>query len=203
LTIIFKFIEQLKSDNIYSVAFKNDGQSGRSYGMVGIAGDTYKELIDLSAMAYTGEFEDEYQGRVIKKYLPEGDRKILQNISVPLMILYSTGIAPKDLGTVARKVTNIVKKKGITENQHEKEKEVKNQINRDLSKWEFELVKTRKKSDGVVDEINFVERNGGLTDKQGLEYVKLLDVMPEPTTDMLRDIQNGKTVDQIIKKSKG
>jgi hypothetical protein len=198
-----KFIEQLKSDNIYSVSFKNDSQSGRAYGMIGIAYDTYKEMIDLSEMAYSGEFEDEYQGRVIKKYLPEGDRKILQNISVPLMILYSTGIAPKDLGTVARKVTNIVKKKGITENQHEKEKEVKNQINRDLSKWEFELVKTRKKSDGVVDEINFVERNGGLTEKQGLEYVKLLDVMPEPTTDMLRDIQNGKTVDQIIKKSKG
>ena len=198
-----KFIEQLKSDNIYSVSFKNDSQSGRAYGMIGIAYDTYKEMIDLSEMAYSGEFEDEYQGRVIKKYLPEGDRKILQNISVPLMILYSTGIAPKDLGTVARKVTNIVKKKGITENQHEKEKEVKKQINRDLSKWEFELVKTRKKSDGVVNEINFVERNGGLTDKQGLEYVKLLDVMPEPTTDMLRDIQNGKTVDQIIKKSKG
>ena len=198
-----KFIEQLKSDNIYSVSFKNDSQSGRAYGMIGIAYDTYKEMIDLSEMAYSGEFEDEYQGRVIKKYLPEGDRKILQNISVPLMILYSTGIAPKDLGTVARKVTNIVKKKGITENQHEKEKEVKKEINRDLSKWEFELVKTRKKSDGVVNEINFVERNGGLTDKQGLEYVKLLDVMPEPTTDMLRDIQNGKTVDQIIKKSKG
>lgn len=198
-----KFIEQFKADNIYSVAFKNDSQSGRAYGMIGIAYDTYKEMIDLSEMAYSGEFEDEYQGRVIKKYLPEKDRKILQNISVPLMILYSTGIAPKDLGTVARKVTNIVKKKGITENQHEKEKEVKKQINRDLSKWEFELIKTRKKSDGVVNEINFVERNGGLTDKQGLEYVKLLDVMPEPTTDMLRDIQNGKTADQIIKKSKG
>ena len=198
-----KFIEQLKSDNIYSVSFKNDSQSGRAYGMIGIAYDTYKEMIDLSEMAYSGEFEDEYQGRVIKKYLPEEDRKILQNISVPLMILYSTGIAPKDLGTVARKVTNIVKKKGITENQHEKEKEVKKQINRDLSKWEFELVKTRKKSDGVVNEINYVESKGGLNDKQGKEYVKLMEVFPSPSDDMLRDIQNGKTADQIIKKSKG
>ena len=198
-----KFIEQLKSDNIYSVAFKNDGQSGRSYGMVGIAGDTYKELIDLSAMAYTGEFEDEYQGRVTKKYLPEEDRKILQNISVPLMILYSTGIAPKDLGTVARKVTNIVKKKGVTENQHEKEKEVKKQINRDLNEWEFELVKTRKKANGVVDEINYIESKGGLDDKQGKEYVKLMDAFPTPSDDMLRDIQKGMTADQIIKKNKG
>ena len=198
-----KFIEQLKSDNIYSVSFKNDSQSGRAYGMIGIAYDTYKEMIDLSEMAYSGEFEDEYQGRVIKKYLPEEDRKILQNISVPLMILYSTGIAPKDLGTVARKVTNIVKKKGITENQHEKEKEVKKEINRDLSKWEFELVKTRKKSDGVVNEINYVESKGGLNDKQGKEYVKLMEVFPSPSDDMLRDIQNGKTADQIIKKSKG
>jgi hypothetical protein len=197
-----KFIDQLKSDSIYSVAFKNDGQSGRAYGMMGIAYDTYKELIDLSAMAYTGEFEDEYQGRVTKKYLPEEDRKILQNISVPLMILYSTGIAPKDLGTVARKVTNIVKKKGVTENQHDKEKEVKDQIKRDLSNWEFELVKTRKKANGVVDEINYVESKGGLNDKQGKEYVKLMDVFPTPSDDMLRDIQKGMTADQIIKRNK-
>jgi len=198
-----KFIDQLKSDSIYSVAFKNDGQSGRAYGMMGIAYDTYKELIDLSAMAYTGEFEDEYQGRVTNKYLPEEDRKILQNISVPLMILYSTGIAPKDLGTVARKVTNIVKKKGVTENQHEKEKEVKKQINRDLNEWEFELVKTRKKANGVVDEINYVESKGGLDDKQGKEYVKLMDAFPTPSDDMLREIQKGMTADQIIKKNKG
>ena len=197
-----KFIDQLKSDSIYSVAFKNDGQSGRAYGMMGIAYDTYKELIDLSAMAYTGEFEDEYQGRVTNKYLPEEDRKILQNISVPLMILYSTGIAPKDLGTVARKVTNIVKKKGVTENQHEKEKEVKKQINRDLNEWEFELVKTRKKANGVVDEINYVESKGGLDDKQGKEYVKLMEAFPTPSDDMLRDIQKGMTADQIIKKNK-
>jgi hypothetical protein len=196
-----KFIEQLKSDNIYSVAFKNDGQSGRSYGMIGIAYDTYKELIDLSAMAYTGEFEDEYQGRVTKKYLPEENRKILQNISVPLMILYSSGIAPKDLGTVARKVTNIVKRKGVTENQHEKEKEVKKQINRDLNEWEFELVKTRKKANGVVDEINYVESKGGLDNKQGKEYVKLIEAIPTPSDDMLRDIQKGMTAEQIIKRS--
>ena len=196
-----KFIEQLKSDNIYSVAFKNDGQSGRSYGMIGIAYDTYKELIDLSAMAYTGEFEDEYQGRVTNKYLPEEDRKILQNISVPLMILYSTGIAPKDLGTVSRKVTNIVKKKGVTENQHEKEKEVKKQMNRDLSDWEFELVKGRKKTNGIVDEINYVESKGGLDNKQGKEYVKLMDAFPSPSDDMLRDIQKGMTAEQIIKRN--
>ncbi len=196
-----KFIEQLKADNIYSVAFKNDSQSGRSYGMIGIAGDTYKELIELSRMAYTGEFEDEYEGRVTNRYLPEEDRKILQNISVPLMILYSTGIAPKDLGTVARKVTNIVKKKGITENQHEKEKEVKKQIKRDLSSWEFELVQTRKKANGVVDEINYVESKGGLDDKQGKEYVKLIDAISSPSDDMLRDIQKGMTADQIIKKN--
>ena len=198
-----KFIEQLKADNIYSVAFKNDSQAGRAYGMIGIAYDTYKELIDLSRMAYTGEFEDEYQGRVTNKYLPEEDRKILQNISVPLMIAYSTGLLPKDLGTVARKVTNIVKKKGVTENQHEKEKEVKKQIKRDLSSWEFELVKTRKKANGVVDEINYVESKGGLNDKQGKEYVKLMDAFPTPSDDMLIDIQKGMTADQIIKKNKG
>ena len=197
-----KFIDQLKSDNIYSVSFQNDSQGGRKYGMIGIAYDTYKEMIDLSRMAYTGEFEDEYQGRVTTKYLPEEDRKILQNISVPLMLAYSTGLLPKDLGTVARKVTNIVKKKGITENQNDKEKEVKDQIKRDLSDWEFELVKTLKKANGVVDEINYVESKGGLDNKQGKEYVKLMDVFPTPSDDMLRDIQNGMTADQIIKRNK-
>ena len=197
-----KFIDQLKSDNIYSVSFQNDSQGGRKYGMIGIAYDTYKEMIDLSRMAYTGEFEDEYQGRITNKYLPEEDRKILQNISVPLMLAYSTGLLPKDLGTVARKVTNIVKKKGVTENQHEKEKGVKKQINRDLNEWEFELVKTRKKTDGIVDEINYVESKGGLDNKQGKEYVKLMDAFPTPSDDMLRDIQKGMTADQVIKKNK-
>jgi len=198
-----KFIEQLKADNIYSVTFKNDNQNGRAYGMIGIAYDTYKEFIDLSAMAFTGEYEDEYQGRVIKKYLPEEDRKILRNISVPMMLLYSTGMVPKDFGTVARKVTNIVKKKGITENQHEKEKEVKKEINRDLNEWEIELLKSKRKSPSIVDEINYVETQGGLNNKQGKEYVKLLEVFPTPSDDMIKDIQNGKTAEQIIKKSKG
>jgi hypothetical protein len=118
------------------------------------------------------------------------------------MIAYSTGLLPKDLGTVARKVTNIVKKKGVTENQHQKEKEVKKQINRDLSEWEFELVKTRKKANGAVDEINYVESKGGLDDKQGKEYVKLMDAFPTPSDDMLIDIQKGMTAEQIIKKNK-
>jgi len=117
------------------------------------------------------------------------------------MLAYSTGLLPKDLGTVARKVTNIVKRKGVTENQHEKEKEVKKQINRDLTEWEFELVKTRKKADGVVDEINYVESKGGLDNKQGKEYVKLIEAIPTPSDDMLRDIQKGMTAEQIIKRS--
>jgi hypothetical protein len=91
----------------------------------------------------------------------------------------------------------------MSKTQKESYSEVKKELGRDLNEFERDLIKTKKTTETAIDEIKFVERNGGLRGDQKSEYIKLLEINPSPTKDMLRDIQNGMKADQIIKKSKG
>jgi hypothetical protein len=190
------FIENLKKESEYQVF--TDDFAGRKYGMIGIAGDTYKELIDISKLATTGEFEDEYQGRVTKKYLNEKDRKIVGYTIAP-MVLYSMGVLPKDVGQISRNVVNRVKKRGITENQYNRITDVEKEIGRKVSGWESDLIKQKKEASTAIDELEFINRNGGLTESQGKEYVKLLKTISQPTLSDIDRIKAGQTADQILK----
>jgi hypothetical protein len=190
------FIENLKKESEYQVF--TDDFAGRKYGMIGIAGDTYKELIDISKLATTGEFEDEYQGRVTKKYLNEKDRKIVGYTIAP-MVLYSMGVLPKDVGQISRNVVNRVKKRGITENQYNRITDVEKEIGRKVSGWESDLIKQKKEASTAIDELDFIDRNGGLTESQGKEYVKLLKTISQPTLSDIDRIKAGQTADQILK----
>jgi hypothetical protein len=190
------FIENLKKESEYQVF--TDDFAGRKYGMIGIAGDTYKELIDISKLSTTGEFEDEYQGRVTKKYLNEKDRKIVGYTIAP-MVLYSMGVLPKDVGQISRNVVNRVKKRGITENQYNRITDVEKEIGRKVSGWESDLIKQKKEASTAIDELEFINRNGGLTESQGKEYVKLLKTVSEPTLSDIDRIKAGQTADQILK----
>ena len=52
------------------------------------------------------------------------------------------------------------------------------------------FVKIKKKTTSAMDEIRFIEENGGLTDKQGAQYVKLLKSgVSRPTGDDLEKIK--------------
>ena len=190
------FIENLKKESEYQVF--TDDFAGRKYGMIGIAGDTYKELIDISKLATTGEFEDEYQGRVTKKYLNEKDRKIVGYTIAP-MVLYSMGVLPKDVGQISRNVVNRVKKRGITENQYNRITDVEKEIGRKVSGWESDLIKQKKEASTAIDELDFIDRNGGLTESQGKEYVKLLKTISQPTLSDIDRIKAGQTANQILK----
>ena len=48
-------------------------------------------------------------------------------------------------------------------------------------------------------EIEFIERNGGLTERQGREYLKVMKAIGEPSVSDLTRIKNGETADQILK----
>jgi hypothetical protein len=187
-----KFIENLKDEAKYQVF---DDDFSRAFGMIGIAADTYTELGEVSKLAVTGEFTDEYQGReTLKKLLPEDKEKIQYTI-LP-MLLYSTGLMPKDIGAVSKKYINKIKKRAITETQYEKLEEVQGELGRKLKGWEIDLVKTKRVP---MDELNFIERNGGLTDAQGIEYVKLVKKIGTPSVSDIDRIKKNNTVDQILK----
>lgn len=190
-----EFIDNIKEEATYQVF---DDEFNRSYGMIGIVGSTYKELGEMSKLATTGEFTDEYQGRETTKKLLESDREKVK-YAVPFMIAYSTGLLPKDVGAISRNYVNRIKKKAITEKQYERYDAVQKDLGRNLKSWETELVKEKKESETAISEIEFIERNGGLTERQGREYLKLMKAIGEPSVSDIVKIKEGQTADQILK----
>jgi len=189
-----EFIKNMKDEATYQV-FEDDDRSG---GMYGIALNTYNELFDVSELATTGEFTDEYQGRETTKKLLESDREKVK-YAVPFMIAYSTGLLPKDVGTISKNYINRIKKKAITEKQYERYDNVQKELGRNLKSWEIDIVKNKKETETAVDEIKFIENNGGLTERQGREYLKLMKAIGEPSVSDIVKIKNGQTADQLLK----
>jgi hypothetical protein len=190
-----EFIAKIKEEATYQV-FEDDFD--RSYGMIGIAGSTYQELAEISKLSTTGEFTDEYQGRETTKKLLESDREKVK-YAVPFLIAYSTGVLPKDVGSISKNYVNRIKKKAVTEKQYERYETVQKDLGRNLKSWEIQLVKDKKESETAISEIEFIEGNGGLTERQGREYLKVMKAIGEPSISDLTRIKNGETADQILK----
>jgi hypothetical protein len=190
-----EFIKNVKDEATYQLF---EDENDRKWGMYGIASTTYNELFDVSRLATTGEFTDEYQGRETKKKLLESDREKVK-YAVPFMIAYSTGLLPKDVGTISKNYVNRIKKKAVTEKQYERYEGVQKDLERNLKSWEIELVKDKKEVETAIDEIKFIERNGGLTERQGREYLKLMKAIGEPSVSDIVKIKSGQTADQLLK----
>ena len=192
-----EFIENLKEEAKYQVFSEGVDKAG-NWGMLNIAYDTYKETSDIIKLSDTGEFMDDYQGReTLKKLLPAQKESLYYDSKI--MIAFSLGILPKDFATVVKKRVSKVKKKAVTEKQYERFDEVQKELGRDLKSWEIDMVKDKKEVGTAVDELNFVKRNGGLTESQGREYVKLVKLIGMPTVSDLDRIQRGEKADQILK----
>jgi hypothetical protein len=46
--------------------------------------------------------------------------------------------------------------------------------------------------------LNFIKRNGGLTEAQSVEYVKLMEAIGSPTTGDIIKIKRGQKASQIL-----
>jgi hypothetical protein len=192
-------IKNLKDKNTYAVTFQKESL-GRQYGVPGIAFDTYTELADMAQLAYTGEFEDDMGFGPKKKYISKKDQELVKWTLLP-MVLYSTGLVPKDAGVVSRKVVATVKKRSISETKFNSTNELKTELGRKPKDWEESLVmNTTKKVPTLVEAIKFAERFGGLTESQGKEYAKLIELTGDYGYLDLKRIQDGETADQILKK---
>jgi hypothetical protein len=192
-----EFIENLKEEAKYQVFSEGTDKAG-NWGMLNIAYDTYKETYDMIKLSDTGEFMDDYQGReTLKKLLPAQKESLYYDSKI--MIAFSLGILPKDVATVVKKRVSKIKNKAVTEKQYERFDEVQKELKRDLKNWEIGLVKDKKEVGTAIDELNFIERNGGLTESQGLEYVKLMKLIGAPTVNDLDKIKRGMKASQILK----
>jgi hypothetical protein len=190
-----KFIDNLKEKNKYQLF--TDDQNPRKFGILGIAFDNYSNLYETSKMAYTGEFEDDYQGRITVKKLAGDDKDYVEATMIPLY-LSSLGLLPKDFSTVSNRIINRVKKRAFTENQSDKISIVEGELKRKLRPFEIEIVNAKNKPETAIDELNFIKRNGGLTEAQSVEYVKLMDAIGSPTTGDIIKIKRGQKASQIL-----
>jgi len=187
------FIEKYKEDHEYQLF--NDEK--KSYGTIGIGIDTYKELIDNMNTAYTGQYTDDYMGKKSERFLLPKDQDNIKN-AVIFEALFALGIVPRDVNTVTNNIIKLSKKNSLTENQYEKYKAVGKETGSKVTGWKMDLTKSKSKLETTVSEIEWIEKNGGLTEKQGKEYVKLSAVFDEVLYRDLQKIQSGKTADQII-----
>jgi hypothetical protein len=195
------FTEKLKQRNTYSVTFKTDG-AGRAYGVPGIAFDTYMELAEMGRMAVTGEFTEDIGYGPKTKYLTKEGQELVKYMTIP-MVLYSTGLVPKDFGTVARKVVSSAKKKAISETKNKNIGLLKEELGRQPKEWEKNLViNTEKRMTGLVDAINFADRFANLTPAQGEEYVKVLKEYSDYDFFILKALENNIKAEDIIKSIK-
>ena len=161
-----------------------------SLGTYSIISQKSKEFMELYNMAINGEYEQEFAGKVTVKKLLPSDREAAKNM-IPYMAAHMIGILPAETSSISRYVMKNVKKKGLTEAKYEKINDVKKELGTSkLSLYQEFLSKGDKKLEGVMDEINWIEENGGLkSNNQQKEYIKLMETKREVTYDDLKRIQ--------------
>ena len=188
-----KFIKKYKEDHEYQL--RND--EFKTWGTIGIGYDVYSEIIDNSITASTGQYTQDYMGNKSQRFLLPKDQENIGKANI-VEWLYGVGLLPRDLSTLAKNVIKLSKKNSLTENQYEKYKAVGKETGAKVTGWKMDLTKSKSKLETTVSEIEWIEKHGGLNEKQGKEYVKLSKAVDEVSYRELQKIQSGKTADQII-----
>jgi len=195
---INEFKKQYKEDNTYQLAYNFSNAEEGKYGMFSIAYDQYVKLAENSEMANNGTFIKENYGKETTMYLTDKDKSLAKSVFYGLEVPYSTGAALKEMGQVANKTYSIIKKRGLTEKQYETYKEFKKEFKREPQEWEIKLIKSTS-VDYLIDEVYFIQEQGGLSPKQGVEYLNVFKKIGPLNPEDYRMIVNGKKADQVIK----
>jgi hypothetical protein len=189
-----KFIKKFKKDHEYQLF--NDEK--KSYGTIGIGADLYYEVMDNAKTAYTGKYTQDYMGNESERFLLPKDQENIQN-AVIFETLFALGILPRDVNTISKNIIKLSKKNSLTENQFEKYKAIEKETGGKVTGWKMDLVNSTSKIETTLEELKWIKEYGGLTEKQGKEYIKLSKLVDEVSYTELMDLQSGKTADQIIK----
>jgi hypothetical protein len=188
------FIEKYKEDHEYQLF--ND--EFKTWGTIGIGYDVYSEIIDNSITANTGQYTQDYMGNKSERFLLPKDQENIGKANI-VEWLYGVGVLPRDFSTLAKNVIKLSKKNSLTETQYEKYKAVGKETGGKVTGWKMDLVKSKSKTESTLEELEWIKGYGGLTEKQGQEYIKLSKLVDEVSYMQLMDLQSGMTADKIIK----
>jgi hypothetical protein len=166
-----------------------------NFGTLGIQWEKMTEAYDIYKAMNTGEFTDNFDRTV---YLNDEGMEKIKGIA----ILKTIGVvAPvREVDQIANKSFSLLKKSNKIS---EKVKDMSAEIKKKYGKLDpvLEMLAQKKnKMSAIEGEMKFIEKNGGLTADQKIEYAKLLEYIPKPTKDMLLAVKAGKTANQILKK---
>ena len=190
-----KFIKKFKKDHEYQLF--NDEQ--KSWGTIGIGIDLYTEIMDNAKTAYTGKYTQDYMGNESERFLLPKDQDNIKN-AVIFETLFALGILPRDVNTISKNIIKLSKKNSLTENQFEKYKAVGKETGGKVTGWKMDLVESKSKTESTLEELEWIKGYGGLTEKQGQEYVKLKKlIVGHVSYTQLMDLKSGMTADKIIK----
>jgi hypothetical protein len=200
---INKFKEQYIKDNTYQLTYNFTNSEEGKYGMFSIAADQYLKLAENSEMATNGTFTDDYMGNKTTKYLTDKDKSLAKAVFYGLEVPYTTGAGVKEMGQVANKTYSIIKKRALTENQYDTYRQFKKEFKREPQDWEIKMIKSTNSSNKAINELGFIQYMGGLSPKQGEEYLKVFKKFGENGLDEddYKMIVKNKSADYIIKKA--
>lgn len=185
--------EKLKEELIDSRKYKfEDYKNDKLFnlGTLSIAFDKSAELWEMTKMAKTGEFTEDSYGTEKTKYINKADQKKMAYLSA-LKFASLSGALPVEANNLAMYSTKYIKKRAMTENQKDMSSELMKEMNiKELKDYQIALIENKKSVDSVIEEVDWVESNGGLKNKkQQEEYIRILEKNGEVTSDDLYRIQ--------------
>jgi hypothetical protein len=141
-------------------------------------------------MAKTGEFTEDSYGTEKTKYINKADQKKMAYLTA-LKFASLSGALPVEANNLAMYSTKYIKKRAMTENQKDMSSELMKEMNiKELKDYQIALIEKKKSVDSVIEEVDWVESNGGLKNKkQQEEYIRILEKNGEVTSDDLYRIQ--------------
>jgi hypothetical protein len=198
---IKKFREKYIEDNTYQLSPNYINYEDGKWGMFSIAPDQARQLYERLKTVSTGTVISKYAGKETTRYLTDKDKRIAQGIFYSLDLPYTAGVGIKEMGQVSNKTYSIIKKRALTESQYEVYKEFKKEFKREPQEWEIKMIKTNKNTGKILGAINYVQDNGGLSNKQGIEYLNVFKKTGSiPTIYTFRMIEQGKSSKYILNK---
>jgi hypothetical protein len=194
-----EFGRLLMEDKIFKI---DEFQKDQGFGVFSIASEKTSELVDMYNKYLTGDFMDEnpVTGERTTKYLSEEDRK---DVMLPMMLqsLHVLRLLPQEVSQYAGRLNKTVSKNAMSPKQFDKYNKMLETMKLDTKKpYVMDAIKSTAKIENTMLELNYIEENGGLTDKEYAEYKLLKSEYGIKAIGLIPDIKEGRTAKQILGK---
>jgi hypothetical protein len=184
-------IKKFKEDNQFQLYIDDE----KNLGKYGIQMERLSELVDLAKAYATGEYKDEYQGRITDKILTDKGRESLKYALMAKAAGATVGL--REFNMLSDKMVKIVKdKEGLTDTRKEKYDVIKEKY-KNIDAYKKSLIESSMKVDKIMEQIDYIEETGGFTKSESEEFVKLRNKLAVDYY-MIDKIRDGKTAEEIL-----